>query len=234
MKSYRLVASSLTSFFSNSRSCSHPSMIALNPIWRIRVSKVVYPFSRSPFKYASRILRSDLPSISLRTMSYDIVVTLIFGLCYNTVVQVWCVIWRLSWKRGKFGLGRCFLMGMRSSASTRTLTAFTLRQETAHTWSSVKAWIGLVSAQTSLTDKSLASISMRSISRSISVTMLPRRTSILRLRSRAPIRNNAQTAAQDTFRSGVGSIARTARRLSVSSACLVATDGMLRLRGSST
>ena len=52
--------SSFPNFPSNARSHSHPSIIAFNPIWRIRVSNVVYPFSRSPFRYASSTLRSDL------------------------------------------------------------------------------------------------------------------------------------------------------------------------------
>jgi hypothetical protein len=53
-------------------------MIALSPpSCRTRVSNTVYPFSRSPFKYASNTLRSAVPSICLRTnslTSYDIVV----------------------------------------------------------------------------------------------------------------------------------------------------------------
>jgi len=50
------------------RSCSQPSIIAFKPIFRMRNRTAVYPFSRSPFKYASMILRSELPSISLRTI----------------------------------------------------------------------------------------------------------------------------------------------------------------------
>lgn len=49
-------------------SCSHPSMIALSPIVRMRQSRVLYPLRRSPFKYASRMWCSDVPSISFRTM----------------------------------------------------------------------------------------------------------------------------------------------------------------------
>jgi hypothetical protein len=70
------------------RSCSQPSMIAFNPIVRMRQSKVLYPLSRSPFKYASKMWRSDAPSISLRTIlatCHSIVTSLIFRLCHNIV-----------------------------------------------------------------------------------------------------------------------------------------------------
>ena len=191
----------------------------------------MYPFSRSPFRYASRTLRSDLPSISFLTMSYDIVVTLIFALCYNMVVQAWCVIWRLSWKRGRFGLGRCSLMGTRSSVSTRTPTASNLNQATAPILSSVREWIGLASVQTSLTGKSRASTSIVASFRSTSVKRSHRRTSISLLRSQALTRLNVRTAAQATFRSGVGSTGAMEPRFSVSSACRVVTVGTPRFKG---
>jgi hypothetical protein len=55
---------------------------------------VLYPLSRSPFRYASRTRRSDAPSISLRTMlvtCHHIVTSLIFRLCHNTVAWLRCV-----------------------------------------------------------------------------------------------------------------------------------------------
>jgi hypothetical protein len=70
------------------RSCSHPSMIAFSPIVRMRQSRVLYPLRRSPFRYASKTRRSDVPSISFRTMlatCHSIVTTLIFRLCHNIV-----------------------------------------------------------------------------------------------------------------------------------------------------
>jgi hypothetical protein len=76
------------------RSCSQPEMIAFSPSCRIRHSKTLYPLRRSPFKYASSTRRSDLPSISLRTISHtcnDMVTSLIFGLCYYMVTWSNCV-----------------------------------------------------------------------------------------------------------------------------------------------
>jgi hypothetical protein len=70
------------------RSCSQPEMIAFNPIVRMRQSRVLYPLRRSPFRYASKTRRSDVPSISLRTIlntCHSIVTTLIFRLCHNIV-----------------------------------------------------------------------------------------------------------------------------------------------------
>jgi hypothetical protein len=70
------------------RSCSQPEMIAFNPIVRMRQSRVLYPLRRSPFRYASKTRRSDVPSISFRTMlatCHSIVTTLIFRLCHNIV-----------------------------------------------------------------------------------------------------------------------------------------------------
>jgi hypothetical protein len=70
------------------RSCSQPEMIAFNPIVWIRQSRVLYPLRRSPFRYASRTRRSDVPSISFRTMRatcHSIVTTLIFRLRHNIV-----------------------------------------------------------------------------------------------------------------------------------------------------
>jgi hypothetical protein len=48
---------------------------------------------RSPFKYASRTWRSDVPSISFRTTlttCHSIVTTLIFKLCHNIVAWLRC------------------------------------------------------------------------------------------------------------------------------------------------
>jgi hypothetical protein len=75
------------------RSCSHPEMIAFNPIVWMRQSRVLYPLRRSPFRYASKTRRSDVPSISFRTMlatCHSIVTTLIFGLCHNIVAWLRC------------------------------------------------------------------------------------------------------------------------------------------------
>jgi hypothetical protein len=70
------------------RSCSQPEMMAFNPIVRMRQSRVLYPLRRSPFRYASKTRRSDVPSISFRTTlttRHSIVTTLIFRLCHNIV-----------------------------------------------------------------------------------------------------------------------------------------------------
>jgi hypothetical protein len=75
------------------RSCSQPEMIAFNPNCRIRHNSTLYPFRRSPFKYASSTRRSDFPSISLRTISHtcnDMVTSLIFRLCYYMVTWLRC------------------------------------------------------------------------------------------------------------------------------------------------
>jgi hypothetical protein len=75
------------------RSCSQPEMIAFNPIVWIRQSRVLYPLRRSPFKYASRTRRSDVPSISFRTTlttCHSIVTALIFRLCHNIVAWLRC------------------------------------------------------------------------------------------------------------------------------------------------
>ena len=75
----RFSPSNFINFFNNTKSRSHPSMIALSPIVRIRQSTVLYPLNRSPLRYASRIFRSAPPSISLRTIErlpcYSIVAT---------------------------------------------------------------------------------------------------------------------------------------------------------------
>jgi hypothetical protein len=70
------------------RSCSQPEMIVFNPIVWMRQSRVLYPLRRSPFRYASRTWRSDVPSISFRTTlttCHSIVATLIFRLRHNIV-----------------------------------------------------------------------------------------------------------------------------------------------------
>jgi hypothetical protein len=74
------------------KSFSHPSIMSFKPKVRMRHNKVLYPFNRSPFKYASRILRSAWPSISFRTIvkprCYSIVATFILDLCHNIVAGI--------------------------------------------------------------------------------------------------------------------------------------------------
>ena len=75
------------------RSCSQPEMIAFSPIVWMRQSRVLYPLRRSPFKYASSTRRSDVPSISFRTIliaCHSIVATLIFRLRHNIVAWLRC------------------------------------------------------------------------------------------------------------------------------------------------